>query len=142
MLVKVANQPTGTGKAPRSPRWTRCGRGPRTWRQERQHQRSEDTGPHLEDGWRGQQTSKAGWTEATEQLTPGAPGRKWPGPLLDPHLDPATPPQGQVRLLTSRTCRCCSSAKWCLTLCDPVVCSTPGSSVFHRHPELAQTHVH
>ena len=28
------------------------------------------------------------------------------------------------------------------TLCDPVDCSTPGSSVFHNLPEFAQTCVH
>ena len=30
----------------------------------------------------------------------------------------------------------------CPTLCDPVDCSTPGFPVHHRHPELAQIHVH
>ena len=30
----------------------------------------------------------------------------------------------------------------CLTLCDPVDCSTPGFPVHHQLPELAQTHVH
>ena len=30
----------------------------------------------------------------------------------------------------------------CLTLCDPVDCSTPGFPVHHQFPELAQTHVH
>ena len=30
----------------------------------------------------------------------------------------------------------------CLTLCDPMDCSTPGFPVFHHFPELAQTHVH
>ena len=28
------------------------------------------------------------------------------------------------------------------TLCDPMDCSTPGFSVHHQLPELAQTHVH
>ena len=38
---------------------------------------------------------------------------------------------------------CCSSvAKSCLTLCDPVDCSMPGSSVLHCLPEFALTHVH
>ena len=36
---------------------------------------------------------------------------------------------------------CCSVAKSCPTLCDPMDCSTPGSSVLHRRPEFAQTHV-
>ena len=30
----------------------------------------------------------------------------------------------------------------CLTLCDPMDCSTPGFPVHHQLPELAQTHVH
>ena len=30
----------------------------------------------------------------------------------------------------------------CLTLCDPMNCSTPGLPVHHQHPELTQTHVH
>ena len=30
----------------------------------------------------------------------------------------------------------------CLTLCDPVDCSTPGFPIHHKLPELAQTHVH
>ena len=29
----------------------------------------------------------------------------------------------------------------CLTLCDPMHCSTPGFPVHHQLPELAQTHV-
>ena len=30
----------------------------------------------------------------------------------------------------------------CLTLCDPMGCSTPGLPVHHQLPELAQSHVH
>ena len=30
----------------------------------------------------------------------------------------------------------------CLTLCDPMDCSTPGFAVHHQLPELTQTHVH
>ena len=30
----------------------------------------------------------------------------------------------------------------CLTLCDPMDCSTPGLLVHHQLPELTQTHVH
>ena len=37
---------------------------------------------------------------------------------------------------------CCSVAKSCLTLCNPMDCSIPGSPVLHRLLELAQTHVH
>ena len=37
---------------------------------------------------------------------------------------------------------CCSVAQLCLTLCNSMDCSTPGFSVLHHLPELAQTHVH
>ena len=37
---------------------------------------------------------------------------------------------------------CCSMAKSCPTLCDPIDCSTPGSYVLHYLPEFAQIHVH
>ena len=35
-----------------------------------------------------------------------------------------------------------SVAQSCLTLCDPMNCSTPGLTVHHQHPEFTQTHVH
>ena len=35
-----------------------------------------------------------------------------------------------------------SVAQSCLTLCDPVACSTPGFPVCRQLLELAQTHVH
>ena len=35
----------------------------------------------------------------------------------------------------------CSVAQSCLTLCDPMDCSTPGFPVHHQLPELSQTHV-
>ena len=31
-------------------------------------------------------------------------------------------------------------AQWCLALCDPMDCSTPGFPVHHQFPELAKTH--
>ena len=37
---------------------------------------------------------------------------------------------------------CCSVAKSCPTLCDPMDCSTPGFPVLHYLPEFTQTHVH
>ena len=42
----------------------------------------------------------------------------------------------------NRLCCCFSVAKLCLTLCDPMHCSTLGSSVLHYLPEFAQIHVH
>ena len=40
----------------------------------------------------------------------------------------------------SKLC-CCSVAKSCLTLCDPVGSSMPGSPILHYHLEFAQTYV-
>ena len=39
-------------------------------------------------------------------------------------------------------CFCCSAAKSCLTLCEPVNCSTPGFPLLHYFLEFAQTHIH
>ena len=36
---------------------------------------------------------------------------------------------------------CCSVTQLCLTLCDPMDCSTPGLPVPHHLPEFAQVHV-
>ena len=35
-----------------------------------------------------------------------------------------------------------SVAQSCVTLCDPMDCSSPGLPVHHQHPELTQTHIH
>ena len=37
---------------------------------------------------------------------------------------------------------CCSVTKLCLSLCDPMDCSTSGFPVRHYLPEFLQTHVH
>ena len=37
---------------------------------------------------------------------------------------------------------CCSVTQLCLTLCNPMDCSTPGLPVFRCLPEFAQTHVY
>ena len=47
--------------------------------------------------------------------------------------------QGEIQV---RVGGCCSVAKLCLTLFDPMDCSTPGFPVLHHLPELAQTRVH
>ena len=39
-------------------------------------------------------------------------------------------------------CCCCSFAKSCPTLCDPIYCNTPPFLVLHCILEFAQTHVH
>ena len=53
----------------------------------------------------------------------------------------------QILLITQDStqrlpCCCCSVARSCPTLCDPVDCSTPGFPVFHYLPDFAQTQVH
>ena len=45
-------------------------------------------------------------------------------------------------LLRRRLNYCCSIAKSCPTLCDPMDCSTPSFPVLHHLPEFAQTQVH
>ena len=60
------------------------------------------------------------------------------------------PPGGQspsnADLITSlswlNTLQVSSVPQLCLTLCDPLDCSTPGFSVHHQLPDLTQTHVH
>ena len=37
---------------------------------------------------------------------------------------------------------CCWVAQSCLTLCDPMNCTTPWLPVHHQLPEFTQTHVH
>ena len=39
-------------------------------------------------------------------------------------------------------CHFSSVTQPCLTLCDPMDCSTPGLPVHHQLPESTQTHVH
>ena len=50
--------------------------------------------------------------------------------------------RGSERLSRPRSCCCCSVTKSCLTLCDSMDCSTPGSPVLHYLPEFAQIQVH
>ena len=60
--------------------------------------------------------------------------------LIKPHIN--------TTLHIVKICRsslsssCCSIAKWCITLCDPLGYSMPGSLVFYYLPEFAQIHVH
>ena len=52
----------------------------------------------------------------------------------------------QVKKLNNKTVfksiQFSSVAQLCLTLCDPVNCSTPGLPVHHQLTEFTQTHVH
>ena len=67
---------------------------------------------------------------------------KCPGPGKSPRTDPFStsegihPPTPCFRLQFS------SVAQSCLTLCDPMDCSTPGLPVHHQLLEFTQTHVH
>jgi len=48
----------------------------------------------------------------------------------------------QLYLLCIPSCCCYPVAQPCLSLCDPMDCSTPGFPVLHHLLELSQTHVH
>ena len=48
----------------------------------------------------------------------------------------------QLKVRCTFTHCCCSVAQSCLTLCEPMDCSTAGFPVLHCLPEFAQTHVH
>ena len=54
--------------------------------------------------------------------------------------------EGKHQLMSSSSSTslksCCSISKLCLTLCEPVDCSTPGSAVLRCLPEFAQICVH
>ena len=53
-----------------------------------------------------------------------------------PHISLQHLPQTAIIICFS------SVAQSCLTLCNPMDCSTPGFPVHHQLPELTQTHVH
>ena len=54
-------------------------------------------------------------------------------------------PHLQVRLndgiIQERRCCCCSVTQSCLTICNPMDCSTSGFHVLHYLSEFAQTHI-
>ena len=52
------------------------------------------------------------------------------------------PELGQLFYLLNWTTVCCSVAELCLTLCNPMDCSTPGLPVHHQLPEFIHIHVH
>ena len=49
---------------------------------------------------------------------------------------------GKWWVIYSQVAQFRSVAQSCLTLCDPMNCSTPGIPAHHRFPEFIQTHVH
>ena len=64
--------------------------------------------------------------------------RKWYQEPSLPFVSRAQP----LKLLTKLCCCDCSVAKLCPTLCDPMDCNMPDSSVLHHLPEFVQIHVH
>ena len=75
------------------------------------------------------------WPPRSRCAVGGAGGRP-PGLQLLGHRSAGSRPP----ILNCRCC--CSAAKSCQALCDPVGCSTPGLPVHHQVWEFAQTHVH
>ena len=80
-------------------------------------------------------------------LTTGPPGKSRSGSfdasINKPHKDL----ERRVSLYNTKitknyTSQFSSVAQSCLTLCDPMDCSTPGFPVHHQLPELTHTHVH
>ena len=63
-----------------------------------------------------------------------------PGDLLDPGIEPASPVMADG-FFTTGPLYCCSVDKSCLTLCNPMDCSTPGFPVLHYFPDFAQVYV-
>ena len=47
-----------------------------------------------------------------------------------------------VGMLMNQYLQFSSVAQSCLTLCNPMNCSTPGLPVHHQLPEFTQTHIH
>ena len=80
-----------------------------------------------------------------------------PGDLPKPGIEPESPALQEDSLLLMHwgrpllyntikgykvSVQFSSVAQSCLTLCDPMNCSTPGLPVIHQLPEFTQTHVH
>ena len=65
-----------------------------------------------------------------------------PGDLPDPGMEPLSLVFGLISYLAVLLCCCCSVAKLCLTLCEPMDHSMPDLPVLHHLLELAQTHIH
>ena len=65
---------------------------------------------------------------------------QWIGPKLGKEYIKAVYCQ-PVYLLYRQSC-CYSVTKLCLTLCNPMNCSTPDSPAFHYLLEFVQIHVH
>ena len=49
---------------------------------------------------------------------------------------------GMCSFSTAYSLVCCSVAKYCPALCNPMDCSAPGSAVLHYLPKFTQVHAH
>ena len=66
-----------------------------------------------------------------------------PGTVADPEeTEVSMEKSSRSNIQLSEWCCYCSVTKSCLTLCDPMDCSTPGLPVHHHLLEFSQTHVH
>ena len=99
------------------------------------------------------------WDITTRMVPPPSPcGLVLPGSPIRPRRGRSRPSWGKSVLSSSRggfsvprgvprawhvvRIQLGSVTQSCLTLCDPMDCSTPGLPVHHQLPEPAQTHVH
>ena len=62
--------------------------------------------------------------------------------ITDVAVEPGSGSQAGHSIILALFHRCCSVAKLCLTLCEPLDCSTLGFPVLHYLPEFAQIHIH
>ena len=65
-----------------------------------------------------------------------------PGYLPDPGMEPASPALQTHSLAVSYSVQFSSVARSCLTLCNPINCSSPGLPVHHQLLEFTQTNFH
>ena len=95
------------------------------------------------------------WTAAHQApLSMGFPRQEYrsglpfpsPGDLPDPGTESASPALAGGFFTTESPGKtlvaCCSLAKSCSTLCEPIDCRKPNFPVLHHLQELAQSHVH
>ena len=59
-----------------------------------------------------------------------------------PSTTPHVSPMAQTQCFQHQSHCCCLVTQSCLTLCDPMDCSTPGLPVPHPLPKFAQAHAH
>ena len=76
----------------------------------------------------------------TERSNPGLPHCRWILHQLSHETSLVAEKMHMVGNL-HMSCVCAKCLQSCLTLFNPVDCSTPGFRVLHHLPELAQTHV-